>query len=233
MKDLSIADKSASGNFKPHEFEKDDDSNRHIDFINAASNLRARNYTIQECTRDKTKMIAGKIIPAIATTTAAITGLVSLNIYTLLFTKKIDFMRNTFMNLAVSLFVLTEPGEKMLHKDKTYDPILLGPVKAIPPDFTVWDRIEVKGPMTIKEFIDHLKKIYKVDTSIITTKGVTLIQTYMATNKDRLSKKLEDVFVTNSKAPLGENITYLPLEVSADTEDGSTAIMPLIKYDFR
>jgi len=32
----------------PIEFEKDDDSNFHIDFIHAASNLRARNYKIPE-----------------------------------------------------------------------------------------------------------------------------------------------------------------------------------------
>ena len=34
---------------QPAEFEKDDDSNFHIDFIHAASNLRARNYKIHEC----------------------------------------------------------------------------------------------------------------------------------------------------------------------------------------
>ena len=48
MKQLSIADITGSGNFKPHEFEKDNDSNYHIAFINAASNLRARNYRIKE-----------------------------------------------------------------------------------------------------------------------------------------------------------------------------------------
>lgn len=31
------------------EFEKDDDTNFHIAFINAAANLRARNYKIHEC----------------------------------------------------------------------------------------------------------------------------------------------------------------------------------------
>ena len=31
------------------DFEKDNDNNFHIDFIHAASNLRARNYRIAEC----------------------------------------------------------------------------------------------------------------------------------------------------------------------------------------
>lgn len=65
----------------PVDFEKDDDSNFHIDFIHAAANLRARNYRVHESDHQKTKMIAGKIIPAIATTTAMITGCVGAEMY--------------------------------------------------------------------------------------------------------------------------------------------------------
>ena len=58
----------------PLEFEKDDDENLHMDFIVACSNLRAANYKIQPADRHKSKLIAGKIIPAIATTTSLISG---------------------------------------------------------------------------------------------------------------------------------------------------------------
>lgn len=47
VEEIGISPKDLS----PAEFEKDDDTNFHIDIINAASNLRARNYKIPECSQ--------------------------------------------------------------------------------------------------------------------------------------------------------------------------------------
>jgi ubiquitin-activating enzyme E1 len=63
----------------PIEFEKDFDL--HIELVTSASNLRAKNYGIQVADKHKTKFVAGKIVPAIATTTSLVTGLVCLELY--------------------------------------------------------------------------------------------------------------------------------------------------------
>jgi hypothetical protein len=46
--------------------------------VGAISNLRARNYKIEEVDNFKIKIIAGKIIPATATSTATVVGAVGI-----------------------------------------------------------------------------------------------------------------------------------------------------------
>ena len=62
-------------NVKQINFEKDDDTNNHINFINCATNLRALNYDIPLIDKLETKIIAGKIIPAISTTRTIVSAL--------------------------------------------------------------------------------------------------------------------------------------------------------------
>lgn len=59
----------------PISFEKDNDDNYHMDLVAGLANMRARNYRIPEVDKLKAKLIAGNIIPAIATATALATGM--------------------------------------------------------------------------------------------------------------------------------------------------------------
>lgn len=167
---------------EPVEFEKDDDTNHHIDFITAASNLRALNYKIVLADRHKTKFIAGKIIPAIATTTALVTGLVNLELLKVLDGKTdIEQYKNGFVNLALPFFGFSEPiaSPKGKYKGKngdvTYDKL--------------WDRIEVENT-TLSEFLKGFED-KGLEISMIGA-GVTLLYASFyppAKLKDRLPLK--------------------------------------------
>uniref|UniRef100_A0A8C9VAX4 E1 ubiquitin-activating enzyme n=1 Tax=Scleropages formosus TaxID=113540 RepID=A0A8C9VAX4_SCLFO len=115
-------------------FEKDDDSNGHMDFVASASALRARMYSIEAADRLKTKRIAGKIIPAIATATASVAGLVAVELIKVVGGYGFESFKNCFFNLAIPVVVLTEPAN--VKRTRIRDNI----------SFSIWDR------WTIQEF---------------------------------------------------------------------------------
>lgn len=127
----------------PIEFEKDDPTNWHIEFVSSVANLRARNYSIKEVDNFKVKLIAGKIIPALATTTAMIVGAVGIEILKHVLGKPIQKMKNAFINLALPLWQFTEPMPAIKNVDQEMDVIMGMPSKAIPPNWTTWDVIEI------------------------------------------------------------------------------------------
>jgi ubiquitin-activating enzyme E1 len=98
------------------DFEKDHDS--HMRVIASASNLRARNYKIPEADLHTSRGIAGKITPAIATTTALVTGAICMELYKLLLNKPASQLLNTFTNLAIPLFTSMEPEPPKITKSK-------------------------------------------------------------------------------------------------------------------
>lgn len=167
---------------EPVEFEKDDDTNHHIDFITAASNLRAQNYSIAEADRHKTKFIAGKIIPAIATTTALVTGLVILELYKIVDGKEdIEQYKNGFVNLALPFFGFSEPIASPKGK-------YMGSSGEVTID-KLWDRFEVED-VTLQQFLDDFKE--KGLDIMMLSSGVSLLYAsfYPASKlKDRLGLK--------------------------------------------
>eukprot|EP00828_Plagiopyla_frontata_P001980 TRINITY_DN1005_c0_g1_i2.p1 TRINITY_DN1005_c0_g1~~TRINITY_DN1005_c0_g1_i2.p1 ORF type:complete len:795 (+),score=155.73 TRINITY_DN1005_c0_g1_i2:97-2481(+) len=210
------------------EFEKDDDTNFHIDFIAATANLRARNYKIPEIDRFKIKLIAGKIIPAIATTTAMVVGAIGIELLKYVMGRK-DF-KNSFMNLALPLWVFSDPLEPIKNVDNPNDPVMMGPIKAIPPEFTSWDKIKFQGPMTLQQLLDAIKKEYKIDASIMSCGKLCIYNAY--TNKEEnqkmMSKNIEEIISNLQGQKVPEYKKYLEIEISGETLDGVDAITPTV-----
>jgi len=212
---------------QPVEFEKDDDTNHHIDFITAASNLRAENYKIEQADRHKTKFIAGKIIPAIATTTALVTGLVVLEFYKIVDGKTdIEQFKNGFINLALPFFGFSEPiaSPKGVYKGKDGQEVTVD---------KLWDRFEVEN-ITLKELLDHFAS-KGLDISMLSS-GVSLLYASFfppAKLKDRYALKLSELVATISKKPIPEHQKNVIFEICAEDQTGEDVEVPYIMMKMR
>jgi len=200
-------------------FEKDDDTNHHIEFVAAASNLRAAIYNIEPADEMKTKQIAGKIIPALATTTSATTGLTMIELYKMVapeggyFRKAtLDTFKNGFVNLAVPLIAFSEP---IAAPKKKYGET----------EFTLWDYLTVYGPKKFEEFIVEVETITGTTVSMLSA-GNSLLYAFFQKAKrvERADKSLEDVVVEVTKQPIPEHRKAIVLEAIVEhkksEEDG-------------
>ena len=65
------------------------------------ANVRSNNYKLENMDWMKVKIKAGRIIPALATTTAAIAGLQSIELVKLINEVELQHTKNAFLNLAI------------------------------------------------------------------------------------------------------------------------------------
>lgn len=196
----------------PVEFEKDDDTNHHIDFITAASNLRALNYDIEPTDKLKTKFIAGSIIPAIATTTALVTGLVCLELYKVIDgeNKTIENFKNGFINLALPFFGFSEPiaSPKMTYNgNKSVDKI--------------WGRFDIQGNPTLGDLIKKFQDDEGLTITMLSSGSTLLYASFLiAKHKPRLQMPLSKVLETVAKKPIGDHVKTIILEILAEDSEG-------------
>ncbi|XP_049848086.1 ubiquitin-like modifier-activating enzyme 1 [Schistocerca gregaria] len=209
------------------EFEKDDDRNFHIDFISSASNLRATVYDIPPADRLTSRLIAGKIIVAIVTTTAAVAGLACLELYKIFQRsegekKKIEQFRNSFLNLALPVIQQSEPlPPPLLH------------FRGKP--FTLWDRLEIRvGDVTLERVLEWFKEEQQLTVNFITV-GPSLIYASYAVSKarERLKQNFKDLVSQVSGRPLDPHKRWFYLQVLGDDPDGNQVEdMPPVSYHF-
>ena len=182
--------------------------------------------------KQKIKMIAGRIVSAMATTMATITGIVCLQLYTLNQTNKINYFRN-YLNLAINRFIMTLPSPQIKHVDKECDEELDSPLKAIPSNWTVWDKIIIKGSQTPKELINYIKIHYNVDVIIITSNNITISQNFLSFKNENNNMKIEEIYFKEAnKINIKINKNYLILKINGEFNK-IPVIIPIFKYIFK
>lgn len=205
-------------NIKSIDFEKDDDTNNHIQFITCSSNLRASNYDIPFADFYETKIKAGKIIPAIATTTSMVSGLVTVEMIKYLFGKrKIEDYKNTFLNLALSMVAQSEPM-----------PVNYNEVKE--KKFSIWDYFEIKEDLKLCDLFNRLGKELdvEIDTLSIGSKLILAPMTSPLKKMKRMEMKISEI-LKEFKIELNKDVYEFQIGCLMEDEEYE---LPNVKFYF-
>lgn len=228
----SLPKPSEQAGFRLNPIEFDKDVDEHMLFVTACSNLRALNYSIPTSDTHRSRAIAGKIIPAIATTTALVTGLVCLELYKIIGTSKkeltIDAYKNGFVNLAIPFMTMSEPTPPL--KTKAL-------VKGKDWDWTAWDCITVeKGDMTLEDFFKYFEAEYNLEISML-SQGVSILYSFFANKKkvaERMKMPMSKIVTSITKKDLPPNQLFIILELIANDKDTDEEVdLPYVKFRFR
>jgi ubiquitin-activating enzyme E1 len=200
--------------FKPtfvaQEFEKDDDTNYHISWVTAASNLRAMNYSITMADRQQTKGVAGRIIPAISTTTSAVSGLILLEMMKYLMgIKDVTKYRSTFINMADPLLVYS-------------DPIVAGTIEVAGVKMNSWTKFEYKVDSTLEEFKKYYEDMFKVQISMIVIGTSMIYADFIENDMTKLLSQL--ICETMECETVPSNVTFT-LAAENDVDIPAISIM--------
>ena len=162
-------------------FEKDDETNYHMDFITSASNMRCENYNIPQSDKFKTTGVVGKIIPALASTTTVVSGLVAIELYKVVMGfNDISKFRDSWLDLGSSFITFTEPHGVKIKK-----------VNGL--ELSIWHKQkfnDVKLKDLIKFFEDK-----EFDVCAITNGNKTIYQNFGTVNnekKERFMSQFKD-----------------------------------------
>ncbi|XP_017356890.1 ubiquitin-like modifier-activating enzyme 7 isoform X5 [Cebus imitator] len=205
---------------KPLMFEKDDDSNFHVDFVAAAASLRCQNYGIPPVNRAQSKLIVGQIIPAIATTTAAVAGLVILELYKVVGgPRPRSAFRHSYLHLAENYFIRYmpfAPAIQMFHHLK----------------WTCWDRLKVSAGQperTLESLLAHLQEQHGLRVRMLLHHPALLYSARWSPEKQAqcLPLRVTELVqrVTGQKPTPGPRV--LVLQLSCEDEEEDTAFPPL------
>ena len=173
------------------EFEKDLDTNNHIKYVQSTSNSRALNYSIPMASFYETKGIAGRIIPALATTTSIVSSLIVIEALKYLENPKrpVEDYASTFVNTADNFIIQSEPMPPTVSETNGMK-------------FTEWGQMPSEGEteqkkmasnssMTLEEFIQEWSTYFNNQINMVCHGSKMLYMEGDSNSEKRKSETLE------------------------------------------
>ena len=220
---------------KPQEFglEKDDDTNNHINYIKIISNIRGYIYGIEEADFMTCKLIAGKITPALSTTTTLVTALSMMEVLKYVYNtvnnntiyRKLDY-NDSYINMGLNFCIQSTPTKPIKISNGGYSSLYGTTIKTVPDSFTTWDSINLSrrklGIVNITDLLDYIKDKYEIDVNMISTNNIILYSKY-SNNKNY---NISEIYTKLNK----KYSELIEIEVSSLDETGIPVVIPRIIY---
>lgn len=133
--------------------------------------------------------------------------------------KTTERYRNSFFSLALPLLTFSEPR---LAKKESYNDN----------EFTQWDRFEVKGELTLSEFLNHFKTEHKLEITML-SQGVSMLYSFFMNKskcEERLKMPMSEVVKRVSKKRIEPHVRALVFEICCNNEEGVDVEVPYVRY---
>lgn len=203
------------------EYDKDDDIM--LNGMAQISNMRADIYNIDKVDILDIKLISGKIIPALSTTTTVISGFVMIELlkYVNSIYKSVYKPCDINVNLGLNQYILFDSMKPGVTYDKMFSPAYNMKVRTIPYKFNTWNKIKVSTTKEccpdIKELVSIIKSDHKIPVNMMTYGSYVIYD--CNSNKDKTIYELFDEL----NIPKCENIK---LNIYAYDSQGMPIITP-------
>ena len=213
---------------KPIQYDKDNDI--HLACLTHLTNIRAVCYNIPEGEPIDIKLISGKIIPALSTTTSIISSLVVLDI--LKYIAGIECYSETNINIGINAFTRYKAFKPKITYNNMFHPDYGMGIKTAPCHFSTWDTICINGNKnsvnTNIELYHYIKDTHDIDSIEMITSGSFIIYS----DRTKQIRNMKDIY-TYYKKIQGHTISFkepLPLEVMSFDKDLVPILIPNILF---
>ena len=211
-------------------YEKDDELHNKV--MTHLVNIRASSYSIENTDNLTVKLISGRVVPALSTTTSVIAGFVMIDIIKYLSSNSKKWLikpTECNINLATNQISIYDSMKPKVTYNRMFSEEYGMEINTIPSDFNTWSKLKISGDddcvTTVNEMVKYLSQQYSIPDPDILTIGNKIIY-----NKN---KNCGDIDFKKIFSDMNKNVTeILEIDIDCISKEGMPVITPPVIYSY-
>lgn len=99
-------------------------------------------------------------------------------------------------------------------------------------EWTLWDRFDIAGEMTLRQFMDHFKEKERLEISML-SQGVCMLYSFFqpkAKQEERMGQTMTEIVRKVAKREIAPHERALVFEICCNDDDGEDVEVPYVRY---